>query len=160
MDCSHFVLFLGGRAPISQFDGEHLKYMLNDIKQIPQEIQEEVRKVMQKHMHAKVEEKLGRMKIPNEYSQAILEELIFEWSTEQVHIVMANMFIAATMMGINTCAVGGFYSLDILESILRDEAQIDTNKYTISLMAAFGYEKEPSSLPKRRRDIGKVLTYI
>jgi nitroreductase len=67
------------------------------------------------------------------------------------------MLTSAAMIGIDSCPIEGFNRKNT-ERILKEQFGIDTEKFGISYMAAFGYRlKEPRA--KTRRPIGDVVIW-
>jgi len=56
------------------------------------------------------------------------------WSDNQCHIAAANMMTAASGIGIDSCAIGGFDA-----NTVRSQLTIDPAQYHPSLILAFGY---------------------
>ena len=46
-----------------------------------------------------------------------------------------------------------------IESLLEEKFDIDTNKYGISYMVAFGYRKRDPEYPKVRRKLEDIITW-
>jgi len=75
------------------------------------------------------------------------------WSVTQCHIAAANMMTAATAVGLDSCAIGGF---------LPDEVQrllgIDPAQYEVALVLAFGYcADQPGD--KQRLPLSELVEY-
>ena len=75
------------------------------------------------------------------------------WSIAQCHIAAANMMMAATMIGIDTCPMGGFEPEGV-----ADILGIDRVQYEIALMVAVGYRDQPQP-PKQRLPLSDIVTY-
>ena len=56
------------------------------------------------------------------------------WSITQCHIAAANMMTAATAVGLDSCAIGGFDADEV-----RRQLDIDPTRYEPALILAFGY---------------------
>lgn len=76
------------------------------------------------------------------------------WAVEQCHIAAGNMMTAAAMIGIDSCAIGGFEP-DKARGILR----IDEEKYEIALMIPFGYRGHEQP-PKVRLPFEEVVEFF
>lgn len=59
---------------------------------------------------------------------------IKSWSITQCHIAAANMMTAATAVGLDSCAVGGFDPAEV-----RRQLDIDPTRHEPALILAFGY---------------------
>jgi nitroreductase len=75
------------------------------------------------------------------------------WSTTQCHIAAANMMTAATAVGIDSCAIGGF-----LPDPVRDLLQITADRYAIALILALGYCDETPP-DKQRLPLADLVEY-
>ena len=65
---------------------------------------------------------------------------------------------AAALVGIDSCPIEGFHQENV-EQLLAEKFDIDTTKYGISYMVAFGYRKEDPVRPKTRRDLEEIVTW-
>ena len=80
------------------------------------------------------------------------------YSSEQVHIALANMMSVAAMQGIDSCAIGGI-DHNKVEKILVDRGLLDTDKFNIVLCAAFGYRvNNPEE--KLRQSMDQVVDWV
>jgi len=59
---------------------------------------------------------------------------IYEWTSRQTYIALANMMSAAAYIGIDSCPIEGFEKKKV-EEIL----ELDTSKWQVSVMVPFGY---------------------
>ena len=85
------------------------------------------------------------------------ERTLFDWASKQCYIPLANMLTASAMIGIDSCPIEGFKQ-KVTERILKEELDIDTEKYGISYMVAFGYRlNEPRE--KTRRLLEDIVTW-
>lgn len=75
------------------------------------------------------------------------------WSVAQCHIAAANMMMAAAMIGIDTCPIGGFEPEAVANMLA-----IDRHKYAIALMVAVGYRAQAQP-PKQRLPLSDLVTY-
>ena len=55
---------------------------------------------------------------------------------EQCHIAAANMMTAAAMLGVDSCAIGGYD-----DGKIREILNVDQKKFEIALMIPFGYRE-------------------
>lgn len=76
-----------------------------------------------------------------------------KWAVEQCHIAAANMMTAAAMIGIDSCAIGGF-EVEKVKEILN----IDDKKFEVALMIPFGYRVD-SQPPKARLPFKEVVEF-
>lgn len=75
------------------------------------------------------------------------------WSISQCHIAAANMMTAATAVGLDSCAIGGFLA-DEVKQILA----IDGDRYEIALILPLGYCAEPAP-EKQRLPLAELVEY-
>ena len=68
------------------------------------------------------------------------------------------MMTAAALHGIDSCPIEGFHQ-EKTEALLQDKFGVDTSKYGLSYMVAFGYRKTDPEHPKTRRNIEDVVTW-
>lgn len=77
-----------------------------------------------------------------------------QWAIEQCNFAASNMMTSAAMIGIDSCAIGGFEP-DKVKDILN----IDSEKYELALMIPFGYRCNPQP-PKARLPFDEVVEFI
>jgi len=75
------------------------------------------------------------------------------WSVAQCHIAATNMMMAAAMIGIDTCPMGGFEP-----EAVADTLGIDRQKYAVALIVAAGYRGQVQP-PKQRLSLSELVTY-
>lgn len=75
------------------------------------------------------------------------------WSITQCHIAAANMMTAATAVGLDSCAIGGFLA-DQVKSLLN----IDGDRYEIALILPIGYCAEEAH-EKLRLPLSELVEY-
>jgi nitroreductase len=75
------------------------------------------------------------------------------WSVSQCHIAAANMMTAATAVGLDSCAIGG-YLADQVKTILA----IDGERYEIALILPLGYCAEAAP-EKQRLPMSELVEY-
>jgi len=85
--------------------------------------------------------------------RGIAHEQRTAWSIAQCHIAAANMMTAAAMIGLDSCAMGGFEP-----EAVADILGIDQAKYAIAVMVAVGYRGQPQP-PKQRLPLSELVTY-
>lgn len=90
------------------------------------------------------------------YSSFLKDEIenddkMFCWSSKQTYLAAMSMMLAAASIGIDSCPIEGF-EREKVEEILG----IDTNKFRVSLLLAFGYrakQQQPNHLREKLEDI-------
>jgi nitroreductase len=142
---SHFVIILARKAAEVVPGSDYLKYISREINQLPQDIED-----MKLDFFGKFQQ--------NDFDLTD-DRKIFDWSCKQTYLPFANMMTAAAQIGIDSCPMEGFDRKNI-ESILSDEGVLDTDKFGVSAMVAFGYKKADLEWPKTRRPVDKVVQWI
>ncbi|MEW6677544.1 MAG: NAD(P)H-dependent oxidoreductase [Pseudomonadota bacterium] len=75
------------------------------------------------------------------------------WSVTQCHIAAANMMTAATGLGLDSCAIGGFLA-DQVQTLL----DLDAGRYEVALVLALGHcAHDPA--PKQRLPLAELVDY-
>ncbi|MDD2400104.1 MAG: NAD(P)H-dependent oxidoreductase [Sulfurovum sp.] len=82
------------------------------------------------------------------------DEKTFAWTARQTYIALANMMSAAAFVGIDSCPIEGFEKENV-EEILG----LDTLKWQVSVMVAFGYRKNEQS-KQLRLPFEEVVEFI
>ena len=86
------------------------------------------------------------------------DKLVYMYSNIQTHMALMNMMYTASLLKIDSCAIGGF-DKETVEKILLKEGMLDKEEFTIGTTVAFGYRKnEPR--PKTRQSFDDVVSYI
>jgi nitroreductase len=75
------------------------------------------------------------------------------WSVAQCHIAATEMMMAAAVIGIDSCPMGGFEPEAVAETL-----QIDRSKVEVALLLALGYRAQPQP-PKHRLPLAQVVEY-
>lgn len=141
---SHFVIGLSMKAEMTKWDSDYIMHMLKEVKQFPEEI---IKKYLQ----------LVKEFQENDFVLDT-DRKMFDWASKQSYIALGNMLTASAMLGIDSCPIEGFIK-EKAENLLREELGVDTEKYGLSYMIAFGYRKENPKRPKSRRDINDIITW-
>ncbi|CAA6823737.1 MAG: Oxygen-insensitive NAD(P)H nitroreductase (EC / Dihydropteridine reductase (EC [uncultured Sulfurovum sp.] len=140
---SHFMLILCRKQPSMHYSSEYINKMLES-KGLPEEVVAFYHEFYERFQK-------------EDFKLLDDEKYIFDWATKQTYIALANMMTGAASMGIDSCPIEGF-SIEETEAFMRDELNIDTNEFGISVMVAFGYrENEPRE--KVRQNMGDVVTW-
>lgn len=140
---SHFIVCLTMKAPLIRYNNPYINDFMVNVQNWQGELLDTRKKIV---------EKFQTIDFGLE-----TDEKLFEWASKQCYIALANMLTSAAMIGIDSCPIEGFNRKNT-ERILKDEFGIDTEKFGISYMAAFGYRlKEPRA--KTRRPIEDVVIW-
>lgn len=142
---SHFVLILARKASQMRHDSEYITHILKDIKGLPEDVQE-----LYKDFFANFQK--------NDFKLLGNDRALFDWSCKQTYIALSNMLTGAAFMGIDSCAIEGF-DIDKTNEFLKNDLNIDTQEFGISVMAAFGYRKNEPSREKSRQDLDDIMVW-
>jgi len=82
------------------------------------------------------------------------DENIYNWTSKQSYIALANMMTAGAYIGIDSCPIEGFEK-EKVEEILK----IDTSKYQVSVLVPFGFRLNEQS-EKLRQDFNEVVEFL
>lgn len=141
---SHFVLGLSMKAPMVKHDSEYIMHMMKDVKQLPAEVIE---------MYSKFYREFQERDFDLD-----TDKKLFDWSAKQTYIALGNMMTAAALTGIDSCPIEGFHQ-ENAEALLKEKFGVDTDKYGLSFMTAFGYRKADSEFGKSRRNFDDIVTW-
>lgn len=141
---SHFVLGLSMKAPLTRWDSDYIMHMMKDVKELPDDVIE------------------GYLKFYREFQESDFnldtDKKLFDWASKQSYIALANMMTSAALIGIDSCPIEGFHERKV-EKLLQEKFDIDTDKFGLSYMVAFGYRKAAPARAKTRRDLTDILTW-
>jgi len=141
---SHFVLGLSMKAPMIKWDSDYIQHMMQDVKQLPEDVIE-----MYSKFYREFQERDFNLDT---------DKKMFDWASKQTYIALANMMTSAALIGVDSCPIEGFHE-EKAEALLQEKFGLDTNKYGLSYMAAFGYRKESPTHEKSRRSIEDIVTW-
>ena len=141
---SHLLLILARKSYFMKYNSEYMKDFMKNVKKLSEDV---------------IKTKIGIIENfqKNDFKLLETERAIFDWACRQTYIPLANMMTAASMIGIDSCPMEGFDAEKINE-VLEKESGIDTKKFGISCMVAFGYRKtEPGE--KTRQSMDKIVAW-
>ncbi len=141
---SHFVLALSMKKPMIKWDADYINHMMKEVKQFPKDVIE-----MYSTFYKEFQERDFLLDT---------DKKLFDWASKQSYIALGNMLTSAAMIGIDSCPIEGFHQ-EKAEALLSDKFGIDTQKYGLSYMVAFGYRKEDPAHPKSRRNFDDIVTW-
>ena len=141
---SHFILGLSMKAPMVKHDADYIRHMMKDVKQFPKDVMD---------MYSKFYREFQERDFDLD-----TDKKLFDWSSKQTYIALANMMTSAALVGIDSCPIEGFHQ-EKAESLLNEKFNIDIEKYGLSFMVAFGYRKEDPEFAKSRRDFKDIVTW-
>lgn len=141
---SHFLLGLSMKAPMVKHDSEYIMHMMKDVKQLPADVIE---------MYSKFYREFQERDFDLD-----TDKKLFDWSSKQTYIALGNMMTAAALTGIDSCPIEGFHQ-ENAEALLKEKFGVDTDKYGLSFMTAFGYRKADPEFGKSRRNFDDIVTW-
>ena len=146
LSCSHYVVILARKASAMQVESPHVQYMVQEIKQLPEDIRDAF---------------AGRYREFKDKDFALTgnDRAGFEWACRQCYIALANMMAAAAFMKIDSCAIEGF-NKELCEQLMVAENLMDGNEFGVACMAAFGFRKNPPKRPSSRQPLDRVMHWI
>jgi hypothetical protein len=141
---SHFILGLSMKAAKTAWDADYIMHMMKEVKQLPEDVIE---------MYSKFYREFQERDFDLDS-----DKKLFDWASKQSYIALANMMTSAALIGIDSCPIEGFYQ-EKAELLLKEKFDIDTDKYGLSYMVAFGYRKEAPAHPKSRRNFEDIISW-
>lgn len=140
---SHYVLGLTMKSPMTKWNSEYITHMMKEVKQFPEDVIETYTK-----FYREFQEKDFNLDT---------DRHLFDWASKQTYIPLANMMTSASLIGIDSCPIEGFHQ-EKAEALLKEKFDIDTTKFGLSYMVAFGYRKEEPR-KKIRRELDSIITW-
>ncbi len=141
---SHFILGLSMKATMTKWDSDYIMHMMKDVKQFPKDVIE-----MYSKFYREFQERDFNLDT---------DKKLFDWASKQTYIALGNMMTSAALIGIDSCPIEGFHQ-EKTELLLKEKFNIDTDKYGLSYMVAFGYRKAEPPHAKSRRDLNAIVTW-
>ncbi len=141
---SHFILGFSMKAPMTKWNADYIMHMMKEVKQFPKDVIEMYTKFYREFQEHDFELDTGKK--------------LFDRASKQSYIALGNMMTTAALNGIDSCPIEGFHQ-EKAETLLREKFNIDTTKYGLSYMVAFGHRKQESSHKKSRRDLKDIVTW-
>ena len=141
---SHFVLGLSMKESMTKWDAGYIMHMMKEVKQFPEDVIKMYSKFYREFQERDFDLDTDRK--------------LFDWASKQTYIALGNMMTSAALMGIDSCPIEGFHQ-EKVEALLSEKFDIDTTKYGLSYMVAFGYRKGAPAHPKSRRKLEEIITW-
>ncbi|CAB1069354.1 Oxygen-insensitive NAD(P)H nitroreductase (EC / Dihydropteridine reductase (EC [Olavius algarvensis Delta 1 endosymbiont] len=141
---SHLLVILARKGSSMKYDSQYMQDFMKHVKQMPQDV---------------ISARIGYIENfqRNDFKLLESERAIFDWACRQTYISLANMMTAASMIGIDSCPMEGFHA-DKINAVLEKDLGIDTQKFGVACMVAFGYRKtEPAA--KTRQSLEQIVTW-
>ncbi|GAA7409653.1 NAD(P)H-dependent flavin oxidoreductase FrxA [Helicobacter pylori] len=129
---SHFVIYLARKGVT--YDSDYVKKVMHEVKKRDYDTNSRFAQIIKNFQE-------NDMKLNSERS-------LFDWASKQTYIQMANMMMAAAMLGIDSCPIEG-YDQEKVEAYLEEKGYLNTAEFGVSVMACFGYRNQEIT-PKTR----------
>lgn len=142
---SHLVVYLARKGVDTRAGSEYVRTFVDRVQELPADIQQM---------------KLERYEAFQKDDFALWEDdrAQFDWACKQVYIALGNMMTVAAMLGVDSCPMEGFQQQRI-DEVLAADFGIDTSRFGVACMAAFGYRViEPR--PKTRQPMQDVVQWF
>ncbi len=141
---SHLLVILARTSYFMKYDSQYMQDFMKNVKQLSEEA---------------IKTKTGYVENfqKNDFKLLESERAIFDWACRQTYISLANMMTAAAMIGIDSCPMEGF-DAEKINAVLEKDLGIDTEKFGISCMVAFGYRKTGPGA-KTRQSMDKIVRW-
>ncbi len=141
---SHVVLILARQPEDMAFDSEYIRYIQQDIQKFPEDM---------------LQQRNAKYKDFQEVDFNLLESdrALFDWTSKQAYIPLANMLTAAALLDIDATPIEGFHQEE-MHCILVEEGVYDPKHYKLAIMIAFGYA-DKEHRPKTRRPMDEVWAW-
>ncbi|TLG77124.1 NAD(P)H-dependent oxidoreductase [Culicoidibacter larvae] len=85
----------------------------------------------------------------NDFELLENKRTLFDWTSKQAYIPLANMMTTAAALGIDSCPIEGF-NREAAESYLAEKNILDRETYGIAYMVSFGYRAEEQPIKVRQ----------
>ena len=86
------------------------------------------------------------------------ERTLFDWTSKQTYIALANMMTGAALIGIDSCPIEGF-DYAAVNRILADAGVFDPEEWGVSVMVTFGYRAKDIK-PKSRKPLDEIVSWV
>lgn len=142
---SHFIVILARKQKTMLYSSKYIKHMMHDVH----------------HLSDVVIKKRGEFYKTFQESDFKLmesERAMFDWSSKQTYIALANMMTSAAMIGIDSCPVEGYKAKE-MEILMTDDFGIDCAEFGVACMVAFGYRVDEQK-NKTRQDINEIIQWF
>jgi len=142
---SHFIVILARKQKTMKYDSQYIKYMMKDVHHLTDDV---------------IQKRRDFVKGFQEYDFNLVESerAMFDWSSKQTYIALANMMTSAAMINIDSCPIEGYKAKE-MEKLMTDDFGIDHTEFGVTCMVAFGYriDKQRS---KTRQDLSDIIEWF
>jgi nitroreductase len=139
---SHYVMILARKKKGMIYSSEYINHMMKDVHKLPQEAID---------MRGQFYENFQK----GDFNLLESDRAMFDWASKQTYIALANMMTGAAYMGVDSCPIEGFDAKKA-DQFLKDELNVDTDEFGLSVMVAFGYRKNEQN-EKTRQTLDEVV---
>jgi nitroreductase len=141
---SHYIVILARKQKTMHFNSQYIKHMMQDVHHLPD-------------VAIKKRGEFVKTFQESDFSLLESERAMFDWSSKQTYIALANMMTSAAMIGIDSCPVEGYRAKE-MESLMADDFGIDCTEFGVACMVAFGYRVNEQKI-KTRQDIDEITQW-
>lgn len=141
---SHFLAIFN-RKDDMRFDSDYIASFMREVQKLPDEVAEKKKAKYQAFQES-------------DFNLLADPRALSDWAAKQAYIALGNMMTAAAMIGVDSCPVEGFNSARA-EVVLAEAGVLDTSKFALTVMVAFGYRINPQPA-KTRQTLDKVVSWI
>lgn len=139
---SHFVLILARTPKHMEPGSEYLRHIQQDIQKWPEDL---LKQRLTKYTEFR----------EDDFKLNVNDRAVFDWTTKQVYIPLANMLTTAAMLGVDSTPMEGFNQEKVNE-ILVKHGVFNVVDFKLTVMVAFGYTNREHR-EKTRREIQEVF---
>lgn len=141
---SHFLAIFS-RKDDMRFDADYIAHFMRDVQKLPPDIAEKKKAKYQAFQES-------------DFNLLADPRALGDWAGKQSYIALGNMMTAAAQIGIDSCPIEGFNSARA-EAVLADAGVLDTNKFSLTVMVAFGYRVNPQPT-KTRQTLEEIVSWV
>lgn len=138
---SHFVLILARTPKHMKPGSEYLRHIQSDIQKWPDDL---LKQRLTKYSEFRDDD-----------FDLNSDRAVFDWTTKQVYIPLANMLTTAAMLGVDSTPMEGFHQEKVNEILVKNGVY-DKDDFRLAVMVAFGYTNREHR-EKTRREVDEVF---
>ncbi len=142
---SHLVVILARKSYFMKYDADYITHMMRDVMKLPEATMEKKREVYRNFQQ-------------NDFKLLESERALFDWACKQTYIALGNMMTSAAMLGVDSCPIEGF-DREKIEAVLKEDLGVETDKFGISCMVAFGYRVREGR-QKTRQSMEEITRWL
>lgn len=141
--CSHLIIILSRQAKDIKHDSDYIDYLLREVKKLPEETVSGFKSAIAS---------IAKNRF-NHDDQAILN-----YSSSQAYLAIANMALAGSMLGIDSCMIGGFDAKAVTDILVKHHL-LDPEHFSMTLMLPLG-KRIGDITPKSRQPFNTVVEWV